>query len=84
MKALDLSKKNDPCYINQFWKYHSFDGFYLSPFSEGLVVFQKGEKLELVNIYAEQIHGKFECDQPFCKLIWIENKEYAQLMKLAE
>ncbi|KAM3130176.1 hypothetical protein pb186bvf_017676 [Paramecium bursaria] len=76
LKALDLSKKNDPCYVNEFWKVSEFDDFNLSPYDEGLVVLQKGQKLEFYDIYQEITYSKVTFEEQIVKTIFISDNLY--------
>ncbi|CAD8115164.1 unnamed protein product [Paramecium primaurelia] len=82
LKSLDLTKNKYPTYINEFWKINDFSNFYISPFQEGIVFIQKDQKIELIDIYKEQLLDKYVCEDPISKIEWLNKKQVLMLLDL--
>ncbi|CAD8102314.1 unnamed protein product [Paramecium sonneborni] len=82
LKSLDLTKNKYPVYINEFWKITDFSNFYVSPFQEGIVLIQKEQKIELVDIYKEQLLDKYVFEDPITKVEWLNKKQVLILLDL--
>ncbi|CAD8172883.1 unnamed protein product [Paramecium pentaurelia] len=82
LKSIDLTKNKYPVYINEFWKITDFSNFYICPFQEGIAIIQKEQKIELYDIYKEELLDKYVCEDPISKIEWLNKKQILHLLDL--
>lgn len=83
LRSLDVSKKHDSCYINEFWKgIFKVDNFWAHGDLEGVFCLAESKKMQVQDIYKEDTLGTIVMEDPISQVIWISEKDCANVLTI--